>query len=77
MFVKAVAVVDNLQIELKFAVIRDGAIRLYKRALVVIKALPKRCQVLEGMVPLCLVCFLEFHFCLHVEGAPAIVEGRG
>jgi hypothetical protein len=26
--------------------------------------------VLNGVVPLCVVCFLEFLFCLHVEGAP-------
>ena len=74
MFVEAVAVIDFLQVELEFVVICDGNIRSYESALVVIEALPKRCQVFNGVVPLCVVCFLEFLFCLHVEGAPAIVE---
>ena len=74
LLVEAVAVVDFLQVELEFVIICDGDVRLYKRALVVVEALPECHQVLGGVVPLCVVCFLDFLFCLHVEGAPAIVE---
>jgi hypothetical protein len=59
-----------LHVELEFVVIRNGTIRMYESVLVVVEAFPKCCQVLNGVVPLCVVCFLEFLFCLHVEGAP-------
>ena len=57
LFVKAVAVIEFLQVELAFVVIHDGNIRSHKRALVIVNALPKRHQVLDGVVPLCVVCF--------------------
>ena len=78
MFVEAVAVVDFLQVELEFVVIRDCHIRSYERALVIVEAFSKRrqmlCQMLDGVVPLCVVCFLEFLLRLNAEGTPAIVE---
>ena len=74
MFVEAVAVVDFLQVELEFVLIRDCHIRSYERALVVVEAFSKRCQMLDGVVPLCVVCFLEFLLRLNAEGTPAIVE---
>ena len=74
MFVEAVAVVDFLQVELEFVVNRDCNVRSYKRALVGVETFSKRCQVLDGVVPLCVVCFLEFLLCLNVERTNAIVE---
>ena len=59
---------------MEFAIIHDGDVQSYERALVITEALPKCRQVLDCMVPLCVVCFLEFLIRLHVEGAPTIVE---
>ena len=74
MFVEAVAVVDFLQVELEFVVIRDCNVRSYERTLVVVEAFSKHCQVLNGVVPLCVACFLEFLLRLNVERTPTIVE---
>ena len=74
LLVEAVAVVDFLQVELEFVIISDGDVRSYERALVIVEVLSNCRQVLDGVVPLCVVCFFEFLFCLCVEGAPAIVE---
>jgi len=73
-FFKTVALVDFLQVELEFVVIHDCNVQSYKRVLVIVEAFSKRCQVLDGVVPLCVVCFLEFLLRLNVERTPAIDE---
>jgi hypothetical protein len=73
LLVKAVAIIDFLQIKLELVVVSDGDVRLDEGTLIIIKALPE-CREVFVSVPFYVVFLFEDLLCLDVEGTPAFVQ---
>jgi hypothetical protein len=73
MLVKAVAIVDFLQIKLELVVVFDGDVRSDEGTLIIIEALPKCCEVFVS-IPFCVVFLFEDLLCLDVERTPEFVQ---
>ncbi len=54
---KAIAIVDFLQVNLELVVVGNGDIRTDKGMLIMVEALPECCEVLVG-IPFCVVFLL-------------------
>ncbi len=76
LLVKAVAIIDFLQIKLELVVLGDGDVRSDEGTSIIIKALPE-CREVFVSVPFCVVFLFEDLLCLDVEGTPARSDAPG
>ncbi len=69
-----IAVVDFLDVKLKFVVAGYSDVQANECALIIVTLLAECCEVLVS-VPLCVEDIFKCLLCLHAKGAPVFVEG--